>query len=287
LELVVDAHAETGEGPVWNRRDRTLLWIDVTRAQVHKLNPITLDDASMHVGHHVGAVALRRRGGLVLAVRGGFASFDFATGELVPMADTEASHPANRMNDGKVDSAGRFWAGSMAYSETGREGSLYRLDPDGSVTTVLTGVGISNGIGWSPDNRRMYHIDSLSAGVDEYRFELDTGEIFNRHRLIDVSPTDGIPDGMTVDSDGCLWVAFWNGSCVRRYAPDGTLDRTLNLPVTQVSCCTFGGDDLSELYITTAARGLSAGEKRDQPEAGGVFRHLPGVTGLPTVAYSG
>ena len=287
VDLVLDAHAETGEGPVWDHRHRSLLWVDVTRGQVHRLDPTGGAERCMEVGQHTGALALRARGGLVLAVRGGYAGFDLETEELEPIADTEAARPTNRMNDGKVDAAGRFWAGSMAYREEGREGSLYRLDPDGSVTTVLTGIGISNGLGWSPENRVMYYIDSLAAGVDAFDFELGTGAISHRRRLIDVAAEDGVPDGMTVDEEGCLWVALWGGGAVRRYTPDGTLDRTVEVPVRQVSCCTFGGADLSDLFITTAARGLSAEDLDRQRRAGGVFRHRPGVRGMPSVEFAG
>jgi sugar lactone lactonase YvrE len=287
VELVLDAHAETGEGPVWDHRDQSLLWIDATRGRFHRLDPITGRDEPLEVGQHVGAVALRSAGGFVLAVRGGFAGFDFANGRPEPIADTEATTPTNRMNDGKVDSWGRFWAGSMAYSEDGREGSLYRLDPDHSVTRVLTGLGISNGLGWSPGDRVMYHIDSLAQGVDRYDFNPETGQITNKRRLIDIEPADGTPDGMAVDTGGNLWVALWNGWRVRRYRPDGTLDGEVSLPVAQVSCCTFGGPTLSELYITTAARGLSALDRDEQPAAGGVFRHRPGVSGLPSRLYAG
>ena len=287
VDLVLDAHAETGEGPVWDHRDQSLLWVDVTRGQVHRFDPTAGIDICVEVGQHTGALALRAGGRFVLAVRGGFAGFDLDTGKLEPIGDTEAHRPTNRMNDGKVDAAGRFWAGSMAYREQGREGSLHRLDPDGSVTTVLTGIGISNGLGWSPDNRIMYYIDSLDAGVDVFDFELDTGVISNRRRLIDVAPRDGVPDGMTVDEEGCLWVALWGGGAVRRYTPAGTLDRTVEFPVGQVSCCTFGGADLADLFITTAARGLSVEDLEQQPAAGGVFRHRPGVRGTPSREYAG
>jgi sugar lactone lactonase YvrE len=287
VELALDAHAETGEGPVWDHRDQSLLWIDVTGGLVHRLDPITGRDESFHVGQHVGALALRSAGGFVLAVRGGFAGFDLVIARPLPIADTEAATPTNRMNDGKVDSKGRFWAGSMAYTETGREGSLYRLDQDQTVTKVLSGLGISNGLGWSPDDSVMYHIDSLTGGIDAYDFNADTGQITNRHRLIDIERADGIPDGMTVDREGYLWVALWNGWGVRRYGPDGTLDRGIRLPVRQVSCCTFGGPDMRDLYITTAARGLSPRELTEQPRAGGVFRYQPGVSGLPSRAYEG
>jgi sugar lactone lactonase YvrE len=287
VDLVLDAHAETGEGPVWDHRDESLLWIDVTRGMVHRFDPVTRRDESFHVGQHVGALALRSAGGFVLAVRGGFANFDLGTSRAQAIADTEAATPTNRMNDGKVDSKGRFWAGSMAYSEEGREGSLYRLDQDHSVTRILTGLGISNGLGWSPNDRVMYHIDSLTGGVDAYDFNADTGQITNRHRLIDIERADGIPDGMTVDGEGYLWVALWNGWGIRRYRPDGALDGEIRLPVRQVSCCTFGGPDMRDLYITTAARDLSALELDDQPGAGGVFRHQPGVAGLPSRSYGG
>ena len=287
VELVLDARAETGEGPVWDYRDESLMWIDVTKGIVHRLDTAFASDEAYKVGQPVGALALRSLGGFVLAVRDGFAVFDLGTGPPQPMADTEAGTPGNRMNDGKVDSMGRFWAGSMAFAEAGREGSLYRMDPDHSVKKVLTQLGISNGLGWSPDDRVMYHIDSLAGGVDAYDFAAATGRITNGRRLIEIEPADGVPDGMTVDSEGCLWVALWNGWRVRRYRPDGKLDLEVMLPVRQVSCCTFGGPGLSDLYITTAARGLSEGDLREQPGAGGVFRYQPGVRGLSTGSYAG
>jgi len=287
IEMVLDARAETGEGPVWDSRDESLAWIDVTQGLIHRFDPDTGHDEVFNAGQHVGALALRMAGGYALAVRGGFAVLDTGSGVLEVVADTEAAAPSNRMNDGKCDSAGRFWAGSMAYAESGREGSLYRLDRDHSVTTLLTQLGISNGLGWSPDDRVMYHIDSLAGGVDAYDFTPETGQIANRRRLVDVARDDGIPDGMTVDADGCLWVALWDGGCVRRYRPNGTFDRAIRLPVRQVSCCTFGGPDLGDLYVTTAARGLSALDLQKQPGAGGLFRCRPGVSGLATHPYEG
>ena len=287
VELVLDAQSETGEGPIWDHRDHRLYWIDVTRGIVHRLDVDSGRDESFEVGQHVGAMALRQAGGFVLAVRGGFAGFDPSTGQIEPIAHTESARPTNRMNDGKVDSSGRFWAGSMAYAESGREGSLYRLDADHSVTRLLTGLGISNGLGWSPDDSVMYHIDSLAQGVDAYDFDRATGTITNGRRLIDISPAQGTPDGMAVDAEGCLWVALWNGWGVCRYRPDGTLDRQVRLPVRQVTCCSFGGPGLQDLYITTAARGLSPQELGEQPGAGGVFRHQPGVGSLQSRPYEG
>ena len=287
VELVLDARAEIGEGPVWDHREQRLYWLDVTRGIVHSFDVESGSDESFEVGQHVGALALRRTGGFVLAVRGGFAAFDPRTGRIEDIADTEAANPTNRMNDGKVDSRGRFWAGSMAYAERGQEGSLYRLDRDHSVKKMLTGLGISNGLGWSPDDETMYHVDSPAQGIDAYDFEPDTGRITNGRRLVHIENAEGTPDGMTVDTEGCLWVALWNGSEVRRYRPDGRIDAEVRLPARQVSSCTFGGPALRDLYITTAMRGLSPQELRQQPGAGGLFRHQPGVGGMPSTLYEG
>ena len=284
-ELVFDAHAEVGEGPAWDRRSGQLVWVDITGRLVHLFDPDTGSDRSIDVGQHVGAAAPRAAGGLVLALRGGFGVLDLESGRVEAIGDTEASNPDNRMNDGKCDRAGRFWAGSMAYSETGNAGSLYRLEHDHSVVRVLTGVGLSNGLGWSPDDRLMYHVDSLAATVYVHDFDAESGAISNGRPLIEVPKEQGTPDGMTVDAEGCLWVAFWGGSAVRRYTPDGSLLQEVALPVRQVSCCAFGGPDQGDLYITTAARGLSVRELEHQPAAGGLFRCRPGVTGPPAHAY--
>jgi sugar lactone lactonase YvrE len=285
VELVLDAHAEVGEGPAWDPASRRLVWVDIPRSQVHLFDPSTASDISFDVGEHVGAAAPRSAGGLVLALRGGFGVLDLETGGVEAIADTEGSNPKNRMNDGKCDRAGRFWAGSMSYAETGSEGSLYRLEHDHSVVRVLSGVGLSNGLGWSPDDRLMYHVDSLAATLYVQDFDPESGSIANRRPLIEVTEGHGTPDGMTVDAEGCLWVAFWGGGAVRRYAPDGSLLQEVGLPVRQVSCCAFGGSDQGDLYITTASRGLSEQELREQPAAGGLFRVRPGVTGPPAHLY--
>lgn len=284
-ELVLDAGADLGEGPAWDRRDGRLLWVDITGCRVHLFDPVSGSDRSIEVGQHVGAAVPRARGGLMLALRGGFGALDLESETVEMIADTEADNPRNRMNDGKCDRAGRFWAGSMSYAEEGREGSLYRLDPDHRVVRVLSGVGLSNGMGWSPDDRLMYYIDSLAATVAVYDFDRGAGGITNGRALITIPPQQGVPDGMTVDAEGCLWVAFFGGGAVRRYAPDGSLLEEIPLPARQVTNCAFGGPDQRDLYITTAARGLSAGQLEEQPGAGGVFRLRPEVGGPPADAY--
>jgi sugar lactone lactonase YvrE len=184
------------------------------------------------------------------------------------------------MNDGKVDPWGCFWAGSMAYDGRPGAGELYRLGPNGRPSVALRGLGISNGLDWSPDGRTFYFIDSPDHAVYAFAFDVASNALGERRTLVSVPTADGTPDGLTVDREGHIWVAFWGGSAVRRYAPTGELERTIELPVRQVTSCTFGGPGLDHLFITTAALELSRSELERQPLAGHVFECVPGVTGL-------
>jgi sugar lactone lactonase YvrE len=289
LELVLDAHAIVGEGPVWSVAEQALYWVDVMANLVHRYDPQSKRDETFDVGQPVGALALREAGGLVLALRDGFAEFDPGSGRPSLIAEVEAGDPNTRMNDGKCDRAGRFWAGTMGFLERDGEcaGSLFRLDPDHQVTCVLTGVTVSNGLDWTADDRLMYYIDTPTGGVDVFDFDATTGQISGRRRLVTIAPEDGMPDGMTLDAEGYLWVALWGGWAVRRYAPNGTLDRVVELPVSQVSCCTFGGPDLSDLYITSATEGFAGPDHAREPLAGALFRYRPGVSGRAASSYKG
>ena len=212
-ELVVRTRAEVGEGPIWDPGTETLVWVDITGSAVHRFDPATGRDECMDVGIDVGAVAVRASGGLVMAAADGFRSLE-ADGSQMVLAEVEADDPTMRMNDGKCDRHGRFWAGTMAYDEAAPAGlgKLYRLDPDLSVRVMVDGVSISNGIDWSPNDRLMYYIDSPTRRVDVFDFDLDDGAISNRRTLIEVDASLGFPDGMTVDANGDLWVAVWGGS---------------------------------------------------------------------------
>lgn len=287
VEVIIETPAELGEGPVWDPRARVLYWVDILPGNVHRYDPRTNTDVVFPIGQAVGAVAPRAAGGLVLAVRDGFGLLDLDTGHWEMIASVEAETPGNRMNDGAVDSRGRFWAGTMAFAEDPEVGSLYRLDANHQVELVLQRVSVSNGIGWSPDDWTMYYADTPTHTVDAFDFDPPTGQISNRRPFITISPEHGGPDGLTVDSEGYLWVALWGGWSVRRYSPTGELDRTIDLPVDHVTSCAFGGNDLSELYITTAWHNLSAAERQDQPHAGCLFRCRPGVTGVPAPPYAG
>ncbi len=284
--LVLDARARLGEGPLWDERRRALVWVDILAPSVHVYRPEDGSDTVTPVPLPVGAAALRETDGLLLALEDGFWLRD-ADGRMRRLAAVEAGDRSTRMNDGRVDPAGRFYCGTMAYDERPGAASLYRLEPDGVVSRVLEGATISNGIDWSPDGRTCWYIDTPTRGVDAFDYERETGELRNRRRVITISDGQGWPDGLTVDAEGYVWVAFWGGWCVRRFAPDGTFDREIRLPVAQVTSCTFGGDRLDELYITTAWNGLPDAGRAAQPLAGGLFRASPGVTGLPARRYRG
>jgi sugar lactone lactonase YvrE len=288
VEVMVDGRDEVGEGPVWHSSEQRLIWVDITRNLVHWLDPVTNQKDSIDVGQPVGAVAPRATGGLVVAVQDGFGFvIDPTDGRLEMLAEVEADNPDNRMNDGKCDSMGRFWAGTMAFNVIPGAGALYRLDTDYSVAKVLEDVTLSNGLGWSPDGTRMYFIDSTTNGIDVFDYEPNAGSLHNRRRLIDVPSALGMPDGMTVDAEGFLWVALWGGWSVRRYAPDGTPNLVIEVPASQVTSCAFGGEDLTELYITSATHGLPEQEISRQPLAGALFRCQPGTTGTPAYVFEG
>lgn len=287
VEVAVDAHAQLGEGPVWDETLGQLVWVDIVANLMHRFAPSTGIDASTDVGQPAGAVALRRKGGLILALRDGFGLLETDTGDVRMIAEAEANVPGNRMNDGKCDSAGRFWAGTMAFDETPAAGALYRLDQDYSVEKMIQGVSISNGLCWGANDRSMYYIDSPTQGVDVFDFDAGPGEISNRRRFIDIPESAGLPDGMTIDEQGFLWVALYGGGAVQRYSPEGELDRTVELPATQITCCTFGGPDFGDLYITSAAQELSKDALAAQPHAGALFVCRPGPAGMPAYHYAG
>jgi sugar lactone lactonase YvrE len=267
-----------GEGPVWDAGDQALYWVDIPQSRVHR---IAADGSlsSWDTGQPVGAVVPRASGGLVVAVRDGFLALDPASGKLTMLAEVEQDQPENRMNDGACDRAGRFFAGTMADDESPAAGALYRLDPDLSVTRLLAGVGISNGIGWSPDERLMYYIDSHAHRVDVFDYDPAAGSIGGRRPFAAVGQGDVVPDGLTVDADGGVWVAVWGGYAVLHHDPGGQVLEAVDLPAARVSSCVFGGPDLDRLYITTAA---GPGES-----AGALFVCEPGVTGQPSHPFRG
>jgi sugar lactone lactonase YvrE len=287
VELALDVRAELGEGPVWDAHAACLYFVDILKGQVHRFDPVTRAARAFDVGQPVGAIGLTEAGDLVLAVRDGFARFDPARRRVSMIAEVEADRPDLRMNDGACDRAGRFWAGTMALDERLCAGALYRLDAGGRVETMLRAITISNGIDWTLDDRRMYYVDSPTQSVDIFDFDVASGAITNRRPFVWIPPADGVPDGLTVDADGGVWVSLWSGSAVHRYTPDGTLDRVVRLPVTHPTSCAFGGAELRDLYITTASIALDARARERQPHAGGLFRCRPGPAGRAPYRFRG
>lgn len=279
-EIAVRARAELGEGPTWDPVAERLLWVDILSARVHSLDPADGRRAVLPVEQHVGAAKPRAGGGLVVNLRDGVGTYD-ADGTFRWLRREVV--PGRRGNDAAVAPDGSLWAGTMRYDERTGGGCLVRVAPDGATTTVLPEVTVSNGLGWSPDGGTLYHIDTPTRRVDALTVAED-GSVGERRVLVDTASLSGFPDGMTVDADGCLWVAFWDGGAVRRFTPDGALDRTVELPASRTTACAFGGRGLTDLYVSTARVGIGPGA---EPVAGSLLV-LPGIgRGLPQPAFAG
>lgn len=283
-DLVCDANAICGEGPCWDAERSRLLWVDIDAGLLHAFDPVSGGNVTRNIGGFVSAVIPRQAGGLVLARQGGVFALDEGNGDLDLLAPIDADDPLLRTNDAKCDPAGRLWVGTMALDERIGVGSLFRLDRAGvQPRLMLTNVTISNGLGWSPDGGTMYYVDTPLGRVDAFDFDSATGAISNRRTFVEVKPP-GYPDGLCVDAEGCVWLCLWGGSAVNRYAPNGQLVEVIPMPVEQVTSCCFGGDDLGDLYITTAARG-HGGVNRESP-AGGLFRVRAEARGLPQALFA-
>lgn len=267
------------EGPRWDEQRQELLWVDILGRGFHRATLTgdgqPLEVRTMALDRHVGAVAPAIGGGYVLAAGQGFLFVDEA-GSVRELAQPEAGHVEVRMNDGACDPQGRFWAGTMAYDESPGAGTLYRLELDGSCSTVLTGLTISNGIGWSPDGGTMYLSDSGTGTVDAFGFDGASGAIEGRRTLVHIDQAGVAPDGLTVDEQGDLWVALYGGWAVNRYAADGALRATVDIPVAQATSCAFGGGDRRTLFVTSGRERLDEAALERQPDAGRVFS----ITGL-------
>ncbi len=285
-ELLVQHDAFVGEGPVWDPRIGRLLWVDIPNDTVFVTDPADGSTVQRRLPMAVGVVLPRASGGYVAALQDGFYALP-EEGDPELIAPVEASNPATRMNDGETDPQGRLWAGTMGWHAEPGLGSLYRLDPDGTVTRMVEGVSISNGLGWSPDGLTMYYVDTPTCRVDRFDFDPVSGDISDRREFVTIREGGGRPDGLTVDRDGAVWVATWPGYGVHRYLPDGTLDAIIPLPVSNVSSCEFGGPDLRDLYITTAWELLSEEEHAAQSLAGSLFRTRLEVPGRPRVPFAG
>jgi len=286
VELLLDARSDLGEGPIWHSEREAVSWVELYEGRVNWLELDGSPGESVEVGRRVGAAVPARGGAIALATDEGFAHID-RDGAYTLVAPVEADDAGSFMNDGKCDALGRFWAGTVGVRADGLAaegaGSLYCLETDGRVRRALADVSLSNGLDWSPDGATFYYVDSRAAGIDAFAFDLSSGELADRRRVVELGlpPELAFVDGMCVDTDGCLWAAVWGTGEVRRYTPEGELDRTIGVPVTQPTSCAFAGGALDVLVITSARRGLPADELERQPHAGSVFCCRPGPTGMP------
>ena len=280
IRPLTDIHCLLGEGPVWSVAEQALYWIDIEAPALHRWSWGAGQTQTWSLPALVGALAVRERGGLVLALRTGIHTFDTVSGELTFVADPEADLPGTRYNDGTVDPVGRFWIGGMVLTGDPKSAGLYRFSADGAATRMLSDLGCSNGIGFSPDGTLMYHTDTETKTIVRYDFDVATGDI--EHPTVFVVDDDGNPDGLTVDADGFVWGAKWDGSRIVRYAPNGSIDRVVPLPVQRPTSLAFGGPDLRTLFITTARIDLTPEELETQPLAGRLLViDDAGVTGMP------
>jgi D-xylonolactonase len=284
VQCIADVHAVLGEGPVWVTRESALYWLDIKGRKIFRLdNAGRLTEWPTPL--RIGSLAPRKSGGFIAGTEDGIAIVDPAADRFEIIAKPEEQLPDNRFNDGKVDRRGRFWAGTMDDSERAATGTLYCVTPAG--WEAIDGqYKVTNGPAFSPSGEIMYHSDS--ARQVTYAFDMDAdGQVANRRTFLQFGPGDGYPDGMTVDDEGCLWIAFWEGWCVRRFSPAGEWVETVKMPVQRPTSCAFGGPDLDRLYVTSASIDLDESALAMQPNAGGLFMMVPGARGLADVPYDG
>lgn len=282
---VLGSQNALGEGPLWSVEEKALYWVDIDGKTISRYWPASGKHETYSVDDNVGVIAFRKGGGFIAAGSNGFSFWQIDKTKLDPIFDPEKNNPASRFNDGKVDRAGRFWAGTMTHE--GEVSSLYRVNNLLEIHRMESGITISNGIGWSPDNKIMYYSDSLHYVIYAYDFDLETGDINNRRNWVNISPAYGIPDGLTVDSKGYIWCAFYSGSKISRFNPQGKIVNEIILPVSQPTSCAFGGEDLADLYITSAWLGLTEEERMQQPLAGDVFMVKTDTTGIAEPKFLG
>jgi sugar lactone lactonase YvrE len=289
-ESIVASQSKLGEGPLWSTTEQALYWVDIHRQRVERYHPASGQHKVYQFDLAVTALGLRERGGFVAATARGLGVMQLSESTLKILAHPEADKPHNRFNDGAVDPQGRFWAGTMyegPETKEPAEGCLYRLDIDSSVHVMQPGLTISNGLGWSPDVKTMYLTDTLRRLIYAYDYDAKSGAIENRRVFIDSSQEAGYPDGLTVDSEGCIWSCRWSGWRVTRYDPAGKAEREIKLPVECPTSCAFGGSELHDLYITTAWTALSEEQRKDQPMSGDVFCLHTAVQGRAPWQFAG
>lgn len=284
IEVVANDRALVAESPMWSASEHALYWLDGRNDAIYRIHARSGERSGWTTPSKVNALGLRAGGGLVVAMKSGIATLDTSSGVVTPLVTPRPYTDAMRMNDGKVDRAGRFWFGTMHDDAADQSGHVYRLDPDGTLATIDSGYTIPNGFAWSPDDRTMYLADSQTRTIYAYDFDAASGAARNRRPFAETA-TGTMPDGATIDAQGYVWSANVGGWGIARFAPDGTLERRLELPVQRPTSAIFGGDDLRTLFITTASRRLTPEQLEAQPLAGAILAVRVDVPGLPEHAF--
>jgi L-arabinonolactonase len=290
IEVLVDVKTTLGEGPLWDVGQQRLYWIDATGMRVYRATAEGAEIRAWDMPSRIGSMAIRKDGkGAICSLAKGFHALDFATGDTTLIAEIEPDRPANWINDGKVDRRGRFFAGTMDSQESGPNGALYRLDPDFKVTKVETGIIVSNGPCWSPDDKVFYFADSWSGEIWAYDYDIATGSLANRRTFTKVNTSNGgAADGSTVDAEGCLWNANVYDSKLYRYRPDGNVERIIEMPVKKVTSVMFGGPNLDILYVTSMAKPPLPRFPGDGQLRGSLFAiHGLGIEGIEEPRFGG
>jgi sugar lactone lactonase YvrE len=289
-EILVDQKALTGEGPSWDAQNGVLYWVDIPRATIYVYNPATRQNQGIDLSKDfssIGAVVACKSGGLLFTPERKIAYFDFEQPTYQILAEVEEDLPGNRFNDGKCDPYGRFLAGTMQTAPDGTpSGSLYIMEHDTKIRKLLDGLVISNGLGWSPDYRTFYLADSFSKDVWAFDYDLEHGTISHQRTAFTLQEGNGVADGLTTDTDGMLWLALWDGACVQRWDPrSGALLATYPFPAKRISCPVFGGEQMNELYVTSAAVGLQDSDWQAYPHNGALMRLKTEFTGMPSFRF--
>jgi len=286
VQCAVPYNAFLAEGPHWIKGIRSLLWVDILAPSIHLSNLSNGDTRSLPISELVGVVVPRRSGGCIVAAQSGLSELNLQTGEMIPLA-TPGDMTGRRFNDGKCDAAGRLWAGTLAIDASPGRGALYCLDTDGTLTQFESGFHICNGMAWSPDSTRFYLADSGRRQIYVYDYDLAQGTLSNKREFATFNETEGAPDGLAMDVDGYLWCAMWDGWALKRFGPDGHLDRTVALPVPRPTSCAFGGADMKTLFVTTARIRLSATQLAAAPLSGSILSVHADVPGCVVGEFGG
>ena len=274
-ELIADYECQCGEGPLWHRQEKRLYWVDIPTGRLFRYDPASGAHEQCHQERAIGGFTVQADGALLLFMDKGTIK-TWREGETSTIIDEIADERETRFNDVIADPAGRVFCGTMSTKD--RPGRLYRIDADATLVKLLEGIGCSNGMGFTPDCRQMYYTDSVAREIYLFDYEQETGAISNQRLFVRVPEDEGVPDGMTVDAEGYVWSALWDGSCLVRYAPDGSEERRVSFPARKVSSAIFGGEDYTDLYVTTAG---GRDKETEGAGAGGLFRINLGIRGRP------